>query len=209
MKSRLPIDAAAVRCRHTMYSSASPQMDKIGGLHHDAKLTAREQISVRLWIDTAAQYAGTSAALGTGQIGAWWHNNWGLDSILVGEWQGKKYPNCFKLVTVADFAPVPFALLLFRRADRPALDELGLGEARAAVVLAAGHVVGPAHNAPHHRAGVPTDVSDRRLEPGEGRVGLAANERNVLRCQDAPPGEVLLGSGEDGCLVDDQRGGWG
>jgi len=60
---------------YTMYSSASPLMDKIGGLHHDAKLTANEQIWVRLWIDTAAQYAGTYAALGTGQIGAWWHNN--------------------------------------------------------------------------------------------------------------------------------------
>ena len=60
---------------YTMYSSASPLMNKIGGLHHDAKLTANEQTRVRLWIDTAAQYAGTYAALGTGQIGAWWHNN--------------------------------------------------------------------------------------------------------------------------------------
>jgi len=60
---------------YTMYSSASPLMDKIGGHHHDAKLTASEQTWVRLWIDTAAQYAGTYAALGTGQIGAWWHNN--------------------------------------------------------------------------------------------------------------------------------------
>jgi len=60
---------------YTMYSSASPLMNKIGGLHHHAKLTAGEQTLVRLWIDTAAQYAGTYAALGTGQIGAWWHNN--------------------------------------------------------------------------------------------------------------------------------------
>ena len=60
---------------YTMYSSASPLMDKIGGHHHDAKLTADEKQLVRLWIDTAAQYAGTYAALGTGQIGAWWHNN--------------------------------------------------------------------------------------------------------------------------------------
>jgi hypothetical protein len=60
---------------YTMYSSASPLMNKIGGRHHDAKLTASEQTMVRLWIDTAAQYAGTYAALGTGQIGAWWHNN--------------------------------------------------------------------------------------------------------------------------------------
>ncbi len=60
---------------NTMHSSASPLMNKIGGLHHEAQLTANEQIRVRLWIDTAAQYAGTYAALGTGQIGAWWHNN--------------------------------------------------------------------------------------------------------------------------------------
>ena len=60
---------------NTMYSSASPLMDKIGGGHHAAKLTADEHTRVRLWIDTAAQYAGTYAAPGTGQIGAWWHNN--------------------------------------------------------------------------------------------------------------------------------------
>jgi len=60
---------------YTMYSSASPLMNKIGGRHHDAKLTASEQRLVRLWIDTAAQYAGTYAAYGTGQIGAWWRNN--------------------------------------------------------------------------------------------------------------------------------------
>ena len=60
---------------YSMYSSASPLMGKIGGHHHDARLTANEQMRVRLWIDTAAQYAGSYAALGTGQIGAWWHNN--------------------------------------------------------------------------------------------------------------------------------------
>ena len=60
---------------YTMFSSASPLMNKIDGHHHRATLTANEQTIVRLWIDTAAQYAGTSAAIGTGQIGAWWHNN--------------------------------------------------------------------------------------------------------------------------------------
>ena len=60
---------------NTTYSSASPLMDKIGGQHHDVKLSDAERTLVRLWIDTAAQYAGTYAAYGTGQIGAWWRNN--------------------------------------------------------------------------------------------------------------------------------------
>lgn len=41
----------------------------------DVKLSNSEHTLVRLWIDTAAQYAGTYAAYGTGQIGAWWRNN--------------------------------------------------------------------------------------------------------------------------------------
>lgn len=60
---------------YTMYSYASPLMDKIDGSHHDVKLSTGEHTLVRLWIDTAAQYAGTYAAYGTGQIGAWWRNN--------------------------------------------------------------------------------------------------------------------------------------
>lgn len=60
---------------NTTYSSASPLMDKIGGQHHDVRLNDAERTLVRLWIDTAAQYAGTYAAYGTGQIGAWWRNN--------------------------------------------------------------------------------------------------------------------------------------
>ncbi len=60
---------------YTMYSYASPLMDKIDARHHDVKLSDSEHTLVRLWIDTAAQYAGTYAAYGTGQIGAWWRNN--------------------------------------------------------------------------------------------------------------------------------------
>lgn len=60
---------------YTMYSYASPLMDKVDASHHDVKLTTDEHNLVRLWIDTAAQYAGTYAAYGTGQIGAWWRNN--------------------------------------------------------------------------------------------------------------------------------------
>ena len=60
---------------YAMYSYASPLMDKIIPSHHDVKLSTGEQTLVRLWIDTASQYAGTYAAYGTGQIGAWWRNN--------------------------------------------------------------------------------------------------------------------------------------
>ena len=59
----------------TTYSSASPLMKKMDGSHHHLKLTAAEITLVRLWIDTAAQYAGTYAAYGTGQIGGWWRLN--------------------------------------------------------------------------------------------------------------------------------------
>ena len=60
---------------NTTYSSAASLMDKIDGSHYDVKLTAAERTMIRLWIDTAAQYAGTYAAYGTGQIGGWWRNN--------------------------------------------------------------------------------------------------------------------------------------
>ena len=60
---------------YTTYSSASPLMQKIDGSHYDARLTPRETAIVRLWIDTSAQYAGTYAAYGTGQVGGCWNVN--------------------------------------------------------------------------------------------------------------------------------------
>jgi len=60
---------------YTTYSFASPLMKKIDGSHYDVKPTPRERKLVRLWIDTSAQYAGTYAAYGTGQIGGCWGNN--------------------------------------------------------------------------------------------------------------------------------------
>jgi hypothetical protein len=50
-------------------------MNKLGPDHHQVRMSQRERAVIRLWIDTAAQYAGTYAAYGTGQIGAWWRNN--------------------------------------------------------------------------------------------------------------------------------------
>ncbi|MBI5834211.1 MAG: hypothetical protein HZB16_18100 [Armatimonadetes bacterium] len=60
---------------YTTYSSAAPLMAKIDGSHHLARLSALEQTTMRLWIDSSAVYAGTYAAYGTGQIGGWWRNN--------------------------------------------------------------------------------------------------------------------------------------
>jgi len=60
---------------YTTFSSASPLMDTIVEDHYQVRMSDRERAAIRLWIDTAAQYAGTYAAYGTGQIGAWWRNN--------------------------------------------------------------------------------------------------------------------------------------
>jgi hypothetical protein len=43
-------------------TSASPLMDKLDGSHHQAKLSERERLLVRLWIETGATFAGTYAA---------------------------------------------------------------------------------------------------------------------------------------------------
>jgi hypothetical protein len=50
-------------------SSASPLLDKLEGGHHGVKASEAEQTMVRLWIESAAPYPGTYAALGTGMIG--------------------------------------------------------------------------------------------------------------------------------------------
>jgi hypothetical protein len=60
---------------YTTYSSASPLLDKIDGSHHDVQVSPEEQIQLQLWIDAGAQYPGTYAAYGTGQIGGCWRSN--------------------------------------------------------------------------------------------------------------------------------------
>jgi hypothetical protein len=57
------------------FSSAAPLMKKLDGTHHEVKLTDIELATVRLWLDSATPYAGTYAAYGTGQLGAWWRVN--------------------------------------------------------------------------------------------------------------------------------------
>lgn len=50
-------------------TSASPLMKMLDGSHYGAKLTKHEQDMIRYWIESAAPYPGTYAALGTGMIG--------------------------------------------------------------------------------------------------------------------------------------------
>jgi hypothetical protein len=50
-------------------SSASPLLGKIDGGHHGVALSAQERLTVWLWIESGAPYAGTYAALGSGMVG--------------------------------------------------------------------------------------------------------------------------------------------
>ncbi len=56
-------------------SAASPLMHKIEKGHNGVRLTDREKQFVRLWIESAAAYPGTYAALGNGMIGGYAENN--------------------------------------------------------------------------------------------------------------------------------------
>ena len=53
----------------TVGTSASPLMKMLDGSHHGAKLAPHEQDMIRYWIESAAPYPGTYAALETGMIG--------------------------------------------------------------------------------------------------------------------------------------------
>jgi hypothetical protein len=52
-------------------ASASPLMRMLDGRHYDATLSPREQDLIRYWIESAAPYPGTYAALGSGMIGGY------------------------------------------------------------------------------------------------------------------------------------------
>jgi hypothetical protein len=55
-------------------TSASALMKKIDGSHYQAALSAHEQDLIRYWIESAATYPGTYAALGCGSIGGYVEN---------------------------------------------------------------------------------------------------------------------------------------
>ena len=52
-------------------TSASPLMKMLDGNHYQARLSPREQDMIRYWIESAAPYPGTYAALGTGMVGGY------------------------------------------------------------------------------------------------------------------------------------------
>ena len=54
--------------------SASPLMAKLDGSHHEVVVPAADQRLVRYWINSAAAWPGTYAALGTGMIGGYAQN---------------------------------------------------------------------------------------------------------------------------------------
>ena len=57
------------RAPRTIGTVASTLMKKIDGSHKDVRVSAREALVVRLWIESGAPFAGTYAALGTGPGG--------------------------------------------------------------------------------------------------------------------------------------------
>lgn len=62
-------NAQGNRAPRSIGSSASPILKKLNGGHHEVRASAHEQKMVRLWIESAAAYPGTYAALGTGMAG--------------------------------------------------------------------------------------------------------------------------------------------
>lgn len=65
----------------TIGSSASKILAMLDGSHHDVRATEHQKKMLRLWIDSAAAYPGTYAALGTGLIGGYEENRqFGTDS---------------------------------------------------------------------------------------------------------------------------------
>ena len=58
----------------TLGSSASRLLTMLDGSHYDVKATPQQKKTLRLWIESAAAYPGTYAALGTGMIGNYAEN---------------------------------------------------------------------------------------------------------------------------------------
>ena len=86
------------RAPRSIGSSASPIMQKLEGKHKKMTVkmnaSAHDKKMVRLWIDSAACYPGTYAALGTGSVGV---NRGGLDAIMK-----KRCVECHKIPRVDD-----------------------------------------------------------------------------------------------------------
>jgi cytochrome c553 len=75
--------AASNYAPRTIGSSASRILTMLDGSHHGVQATEHQKKMLRLWIDSAAAYPGTYAALGTGLIGGYEENRqFGTD----GDW---------------------------------------------------------------------------------------------------------------------------
>lgn len=59
----------------TLGSSASRILKMLDGSHYEVKATEHQKRMLRLWIESAAVYPGTYAALGTGMIGGYYENH--------------------------------------------------------------------------------------------------------------------------------------
>jgi hypothetical protein len=59
----------------TLGSSASKLLTMLDGSHYNVRATPQQKKILRLWIETAAAYPGTYAALGSGMIGNYAENN--------------------------------------------------------------------------------------------------------------------------------------
>jgi hypothetical protein len=54
---------------YTIGSAASYLLNKVDGSHYDVEVSGKERRMIKLWIDAAATFPGTYAALGSGMIG--------------------------------------------------------------------------------------------------------------------------------------------
>ena len=59
---------------YSLGAPPSPLMKKLDGAHHDVKLSPLEKKKIQYWIESAAVYPGTYAALGTGCLGGYIEN---------------------------------------------------------------------------------------------------------------------------------------
>ena len=59
---------------YSLGATPSPLMKKLDGAHHGVKLSPLEKKNIQYWIESAAVYPGTYAALGTGCIGGYIQN---------------------------------------------------------------------------------------------------------------------------------------
>jgi len=86
---------------HALGSGGSALMEKLAPSHYEVRLSPRELQTVRLWLDAAAPYPGTYAALGTGMIGGYQANAQVLENdrawpetVAAGEAFGRRCAQC-------------------------------------------------------------------------------------------------------------------